>query len=247
MKLKLTRPLITFDLETTGTEVARDRIVQISVSKLYPNGDSVRKTKLINPTIPIPKEASDVHGIKDEDVKDAPTFREIASGLLATMSGCDLHGFNMLRFDLPLIVEEFLRCDIEFPEPDTRFVDSQVIFHRKEERTLSAALRFYCNEDHENAHDAEADVIATEKVLMAEIDRYEDVGDSVETLASFCIGDQPIVDFARKLTKKDGEIVFTFGKNEGRRVVDCVDYCYWMLRNDFPLHTKRVIRSLLNA
>ena len=247
MKLKLDRPIITYDLETTGVEVASDRIVQIAIKKRFPNGEYQMKTKLINPTIPIPKEASDIHGITDDIVKNSLPFKEIAQPLFEVMSGCDLLGYNILRFDLPLLVEEFLRCGINFPENDVKIIDSQTIFYKKEPRTLSAALMFYNNEELVDAHDAANDVNATEKVFFAQIERYSDMGDTVEELSSFCSDGKKIIDYAGKLSYNDNnEIIFTFGKNKGKKVTDDVNYVNWMLRSDFPLHTKMMLKKIIN-
>jgi len=244
--LILQKPLIIFDLETTGTDVSKDRIVQLSITKLFPNGSTQSKTKLINPTIPIPKEASDIHGITDDKVKNEPTFANISANLYGVLSGCDLCGFNILRFDLPLLIEEFLRCNIEFPEQETRFVDSLSIFFKKEERTLSAAYSFYCGKELEGAHDAENDVQATKEVLLEQIKRYNDIGNTVEELEKFCLDGKKIVDYAGKLSYNDqDEIVFTFGKWKDKRVLDHVDYATWMLTKDFTQNTERQLRKIL--
>jgi DNA polymerase-3 subunit epsilon len=245
MKLKLSRPLVFFDLETTGTDVARDRIVQISVLKLHPDGREETKTRLINPTVPIPAAATAIHHITDAEVADQPPFRELARGIHEFLRGADLAGFNSNRYDLPLLVEEFSRCGMLFPDPAAKLIDVQIIFHKKEERTLAAAYRFYCNKNLDEAHDAEADVRATLDVFQAQLERYGDLGSTVGELHVFCESDA-IVDFARKLALNDrGEIVFNFGKNRGKPVLSERDYAEWMLAGDFTENTKSVLRRIL--
>ena len=248
MNLKLKRPIVFFDLETTGVDAAKDRIVEISMVKIAVDGSKVVKTRRINPEIPIPAEATAVHGITDEDVKDEPTFKQIAKSLAQFIEGCDFGGFNSNRFDLPLLVEEFLRAGVECDFQRRKFVDVQTIFHRKEQRTLVAAYKFYCDKDLENAHSAEADTLATFEVLEAQIARYPDIGDTVEALAEFSAG-KLIVDFAGRMTLDDkGQEIFTFGKYKGRRVVDVFrddpSYYSWMMNGDFPQHTKKMITEI---
>ena len=248
MNLKLKRPIVFFDLETTGVDAAKDRIVEISMVKIGVDGSKVVKTRRINPEMPIPAEATAVHGITDEDVKDEPTFKQIAKSLAQFIEGCDFGGFNSNRFDLPLLVEEFLRAGVECDFQRRKFVDVQTIFHRKEQRTLVAAYKFYCDKDLENAHSAEADTLATFEVLEAQIERYPDIGDTVEALAEFSAG-KPIVDFAGRMTLDDkGQEIFTFGKYKGRRVVDVFrddpSYYSWMMNGDFPQHTKKMITEI---
>lgn len=248
MNLKLKRPIVFFDLETTGVDTSRDRIVEISMVKITPDGDKVVKTRRINPEMPIPAEATAVHGITDEDVRDEPTFRQIAKSLAQFIEGCDFGGFNSNRFDLPVLVEEFLRAGVDVDFKRRRFVDVQNIFHKKEQRTLVAAYKFYCDKDLENAHSAEADTLATYEVLEAQIERYPDIGDTVEALADFSThGD--IVDFAGRIALNDkGEEVFTFGKYRGRSVEEVFrqepSYYSWMMQGDFPLYTKKVITEI---
>lgn len=248
MNLKLKRPIVFFDLETTGVDTAKDRIVEISMVKIAVDGTKTVKTRRINPEMHIPEEATAVHGITDEDVKDEPTFKQIAKSLALFIEGCDFGGFNSNRFDLPVLVEEFMRAGVECDFQRRRFVDVQTIFHRKEQRTLVAAYKFYCDKDLENAHSAEADTMATYEVLEAQIERYPDIGDTVEALADFSAGN-PMVDFAGRLTLNEkGEEIFTFGKYKGRRVVDVFrddpSYYSWMMNGDFPLYTKKVITEI---
>lgn len=247
MKLQLTRPLAFFDLETTGTDIVVDRIVQISILKIYPDESEESRTRLINPEQGIPPEASAVHGISDADVAGQPAFRNVAVSLLQFLSGCDLAGFNSNRFDLPLLVEEFARCGMAFPESGCRLIDVQTIFHRKEERTLSAALKFYCDKVHTQAHDAEADVRATYEIFKRQLERYNDVGSTLDEVHAFC-NPMAVVDFARYLSiNESGETVFNFGKHKGKPVLQEVDYSRWMLEGEFPEATKMVLRRILEG
>ena len=248
MNLQLKRPIVFFDLETTGVDAAKDRIVEISMVKVAVDGTKTVKTRRINPEMSIPAEASAIHGITDEDVKGEPTFKQIAKSLAAFIEGCDFGGFNSNRFDLPLLVEEFMRAGVECDFQRRKFVDVQTIFHRKEQRTLVAAYKFYCDKDLENAHSAEADTMATYEVLEAQIERYPDIGNTVDALAEFSAG-KPMVDFAGRLTLNDnGEEIFTFGKYKGRKVMDVFrddpSYYSWMMNGDFPLYTKKIITEI---
>ncbi len=248
MKLQLNKPLIFLDLETTGTDILKDRVVQIAVLKRSPDGTEESRTRLINPTIPIPKAATAIHGISDDDVAGQPRFSEIARSFYDFLAGSDIAGYNSNNFDVPFLVEEFARAGIEWPQPDTRLIDVCTIFKRKEERTLSAAYLFYCSKDLEDAHNAEADVKATREVFENQLERYEDIGSlSIESLHEYCNRDG-IVDFARKLKKTpDGTIVFNFGQHKGKPVADHADYVSWMLESDFPQNTKAILRKLLAA
>ena len=248
MNLQLKRPIIFFDLETTGVDTANDRIVEISMVKVNTDGSKVVKTRRINPEMHIPEMATAVHGITDEDVKDEPTFRQIAKSLAAFIEGCDFGGFNSNRFDLPMLVEEFMRAGVEVDFSRRKFVDVQTIFHRKEQRTLVAAYKFYCDKDLENAHSAEADTLATYEVLEAQIERYGDIGSTVEELAEFS-STGPMVDFAGRLSlNEQGEEIFTFGKYKGRKVEDVFksdpSYYSWIMNGDFPLYTKKKITEI---
>ena len=248
MNLKLKRPIIFFDLETTGVDAAMDRIVEISMVKININGEKQVKTRRINPEMPIPAEATAVHGITDEDVKDEPTFKQIAKSLAKYIEGCDFGGFNSNRFDLPVLVEEFMRAVVDVDFRNRKFIDVQNIFHKKEQRTLVAAYKFYCDKDLENAHSAEADTLATYEVLEAQIERYGDIGSTVEELASFSTHNE-MVDFAGRISLNEkGEEIFTFGKYKGRKVEDVFrtepSYYSWMMQGDFPLYTKKVITEI---
>ena len=246
MKLRLARPLVFFDLETTGTNIVSDRAVQISVLKLHPDNSEEVRTRLINPECPIPPAATDVHGITDADVASQPPFKNVASSLVQFFSGSDIVGFNSNRFDLPLLVEEFARCGILFPEPDCKLIDVQTIYHKKEERTLSAAYKFYCNRILESAHNAEADVRATLEVFKNQLRRYDDIGTTIDEVHEFC-NPHAVVDFARYLSRNErGDIVYNFGKHKGKPVTQNLDYARWMLEGEFPEATKLILRRLID-
>ena len=250
MKLNLKRPIIFFDLETTGTDTSKDRIVEISMVKIALDGEQTIKTRRINPEMPIPAEATAVHHITDEDVKDCPTFKQIAKSLKAFMEGCDFGGFNSNRFDLPVLVEEFLRAGVDVDFRKRRYVDVQNIFHKKEERTLTAAYRFYCNKElGEAAHSAEADTLATYEVLLGQLERYDDLENDIEFLAKYSTRDQ-YADFAGRIAYNDnGEEIFTFGKYKGRLVAEVFaeepSYYDWMMKGDFPQYTKKIITEIM--
>jgi DNA polymerase III subunit epsilon len=255
MKLNLKLPLCFFDLETTGINITQDRIIEIAVIKLMPNGESIRKSNRINPTVPISAESSAIHGITNEDVKDKPTFKEVAKEYIKFFEGSDLAGFNILKFDMPMLVEEFLRAEIDFDYSRKKIIDAQRIFHIMEKRTLSAAFKFYCGGELTQAHSAEADTQATMDVLLAQVERYEnqDVTDSLgkkigtitnsaEALSQLTSAD--LVDLAGRMTKNEkGEAIFNFGKHKGKSVLkvfkDEPAYYDWMMNGDFALDTKR--------
>ena len=245
--LQLTKPLAFIDLETTGVNLGSDRIVEIAIIKILIDGSRSVKRKLINPLIPIPKGASDIHGITDEMVKDAPTFKAASQELKQMLDGCDIAGYNSNRFDIPLLMEEFLRSDVEFEMKGRRLVDVQNIFHKMEQRTLSAAYKFYCNKTLEGAHGAEVDASATHEILEAQVIRYPNLGNSVDTIIK-AIGEEVIVDFARRFVMENGIEVFNFGKHKGRPVADILksepQYYDWMLKGDFPQHTKLKLREI---
>lgn len=248
MELKLTRPICFFDLETTGIDVAKDRIVEISIFKVYPNGNKESKTWLVNPTIPIPAATTAVHGITDEKVANEPTFKELASQIHNMIKDSDLAGFNSDRFDIPLLAEELLRAEVDFDMKNRVSVDIQTIFHKKEERTLSAAYKFYCNESLENAHSAEADTMATYEILKAQLDRYEDLDNDMKWLSEFTTRKKS-VDFAGFIAlNKEGKEIFTFGKNKGQLVEEVLEkepgYYGWIQGADFPLYTKKVLTAI---
>ena len=248
MKLNLKRPIVFLDLETTGVDPAKDRIVEISLVKVMPDGSQEVKTRRLNPEMHIPEAASAVHGIHDEDVANCPTFREISKSLWSYISGCDFAGYNSNKFDIPVLVEEFLRAGIDVDMDKCRFIDLQNIFHRMEQRTLVAAYKFYCGKDLTQAHSAEADTLATYEVLKAQLDRYSELQNDVEFLSEFSARSQN-VDFAGRIIYDDkGVEVFNFGKHKGRSVAEVFrtepSYYAWMMNGDFPLYTKKVITAI---
>lgn len=248
MELKLTRPICFFDLETTGIEVAKDRIVEIAIFKVYPNGNKESKTWLVNPTIPIPAQSTAVHGITNEKIANEPTFKELSSQIYAMIKDSDLAGFNSDRFDIPLLAEELLRAEVDFDMKNRVSVDVQTIFHKKEERTLSAAYKFYCNQSLENAHSAEADTMATYEILKAQLDKYEDLENDIKSLSEFTTRKKS-VDFAGFIALNDkGQEIFTFGKHKGALVDEVFDkepgYFGWIQNADFPLYTKKVLTAI---
>ncbi len=248
-QLALKRPIVFFDLETTGTDYAKDRIVELAFVKLMPDGTRDSFVKRINPGMPIPESATAIHGITDEDVKDSPSFKQIAHQLNDWMKHCDLGGYNSSKFDLPLLAEEFLRAGVQVDFTERHMVDVQQIFFKMESRSLSAAYNFYCGKQLENAHSAEADILATIEVLEAQLDRYNELVNDVKALNDFTNG-EPYVDYARRIVMKDGHPVFNFGKYKGRRVEDVFNqepqYYDWMMQADFALHTKQKISEILN-
>ena len=260
MELNLKNPLCFFDLETTGTNITQDRIIEIAVIKVMPNGETLRKSDLVNPNIPIPVESSMFHGLKDEDVKGKPTFKELAKEYARFLEGADLAGFNILKFDVPVLVEEFLRAGVEFDYTRKKIIDAQRIFHLMEKRTLSAAYRFYLNKELNESHTAEADTQASMEVLMAQLARYDgqpvvdglgntlgEIKNNMDELARLTSSD--LVDLAGRIIKNDkGEEVFNFGKHKNKRVLDVFksepSYYDWMMNGDFPQDTKRKLTEI---
>lgn len=249
MKLQLTRPIAFIDLETTGINITLDRIVELAIVKISPDGTKLVKRKLINPLMPIPASSSAIHGITDEMVKDAPSFKQVANEIKQFIEGADLGGYNSNRFDIPMLLEEFLRAGIEYTVDGKKLVDVQKIFHMMEQRTLSAAYKFYCSKTLEGAHGAEADATATWEVLEAQLERYPQIGDSVESIVKFT-GEDDIVDFARRFVKDKGVEVFNFGKHKGKPVAQVLkeepQYYDWMMKGDFPINTKQKLTEMLN-
>ena len=245
--LQLTKPLAFIDLETTGINLATDRIIEIAIVKVLPDGKRSIKRKLINPQIPIPKQTSDLHGITNEMVKDAPKFKEVAHELKQMLDGCDIAGYNSNRFDIPMLVEEFLRAEVDFDMKGRRLIDVQNIFHRMEQRTLSAAYKFYCNKVLDGTHSAEIDATATHEILIAQLERYPDLGNSIDSVLKL-IGEEPIVDFARRFILENGVEVFNFGKYKGRAVAEVLrtepQYYDWMMKGDFPQYTKQKLTEI---
>ncbi|WP_435255144.1 exonuclease domain-containing protein [Tenacibaculum sp. A30] len=248
MNLNLTKPIVFFDLETTGINIAKDRVVEISILKVFPNGNKESKTWLVNPEIEIPAEATAVHGITNEKVVTEPTFKELAGKINEMISDSDLAGFNSNRFDIPLLAEELLRAGIDFDMNNRKAVDVQTIFHKKEQRTLSAGYQFYCGKDLEGAHSAEADTNATYEILLAQVDRYDDLENTVEALSEFSTHGKR-ADFAGFiLFNEDDQEIFSFGKYKGRTVEEVLKenpgYNAWIQNADFPLYTKKVLREI---
>ena len=248
MELQLTKPICFFDLETTGTNVAKDRIVEISILKVHPNGNKESYTWRVNPEMPIPAGAAAIHGITDEMVANEPTFKELAPKVHALMKDSDLGGFNSNRFDIPLLAEEMLRAEIDFDMKGRVSIDVQTIFHKMEQRTLSAAYKFYCDKKLDDAHSAEADTKATYEVLKAQLAKYDALENDTKFLAEFS-SRKKFADFAGFIIyNKKGEECFSFGKHKNKRVVDVLEqepgYFGWLLNADFPLYTKKVLTAI---
>lgn len=261
MQLQLKKPIVFLDLETTGINIVTDRIVEIALIKVNTNGTEEEKLMRINPETPIPDESSQIHGIYDDDVKDAPTFKSVAKSLAQFIEGCDLGGFNSNRFDIPLLAEEFLRADVDVDLKKNKFIDVQAIFHKMEKRTLVAAYKFYCNKELENAHSAMADTKATYEVLKSQLDRYENVEfadqkgqktvpivNDIEMLSEFSSYDRNVDFVGRIVYDENGVEVFNFGKNKGIPVEKVLQeqpgYFGWILNSEFPLYTKKVLTQL---
>lgn len=249
MELNLKNPIIFFDIETTGLNVATDRIVEISMIKVMPDGSKETRTRRLNPTIPISPEAEAIHHISDEDVKDCPTFRQIAKSLAQWMQGCDIAGYNSAKFDIPLLSEEFLRAGVDFDFRKRNLVDVQNIFHKMEQRTLVAAYKFYCHKELSQAHSAEGDTTATLEVLEAQLDRYAGtLKNDIKFLAEFSAKSKA-ADYAGRIVYNDKDIpVFNFGKHKGKAVTDVLrtepSYYSWIMNGDFTLDTKKVITDI---
>ena len=248
MELNLIKPIVFFDLETTGINIAIDKVVEISILKVFPNGNKESKTWLVNPEIAIPQESSDIHGITNEKVVTEPTFKELAPKINEMIADSDLAGFNSNRFDIPLLAEELMRAGIDFDMKNRKAIDVQVIFHKKEQRTLGAGYQFYCGKELEGAHGAEADTNATYEILLAQLDKYEDIGNTVDALSEFSTHGKR-ADFAGfiLMNDKDQEI-FSFGKYKGRTVEEVLKenpgYNNWIQNADFPLYTKKVLKEI---
>ncbi|MDA0778788.1 MAG: 3'-5' exonuclease [Bacteroidetes bacterium] len=247
MNIKLTRPLVIFDLETTGVQVATDRIVEIYCIKIQPDGSEEHLHQLLNPTVPIPPEVSAIHGIWDKDVIDKPTFQEFSTMLNAFLGDCDFGGFNSNRFDFPLLAEEFYRAGVSF-DTNRKFIDAQRIFHRMEPRNLTAAYKVYCNKELTDAHSAKADTVATWEIIKAQVDYYPEIIGDIDFLNEFS-GESEFFDFARRIKRgENGEAYFNFGKYAGQKVVEVFKenrgYYDWMMKGDFPENTKSVITKL---
>jgi DNA polymerase-3 subunit epsilon len=248
--LSLIRPIAFLDLETTGVNLSTDRIVEIAIVKILPDQTRQVKRKLLNPEMPIPVASSDIHGITNDMVKDAPTFKQAGNEIKQFLHDCDLGGYNSNRFDIPILMEEFLRAGMDVDLSNRRMVDVQHIFYSMEPRTLSAAYKFYCQKELINAHSAEVDINATIEVFMSQLERYNQLGSSVDSILSI-IGEEKIVDYARRFSFDDkGVEVFNFGKYKGKSVSEVLKsephYYDWMMRGDFPLHTKQKLTEIMN-
>lgn len=248
--LTLTKPIAFIDLETTGVSISTDRIVEIAIIKILPDQSRVVKRKIINPQMAIPQSSTDIHGITNEMVKDAPTFKEVANEVKVFIDGCDLGGYNSNRFDIPVLMEEFLRAGLNIDLSTRKMVDVQHIFYNMEPRTLTAAYKFYCQKELVDAHSAEADIAATIDVFLAQLDKYTQLGNTVESVLNV-IGEDKIVDYARRFSFDDKGIeVFNFGKHKGRSVLDVIkaepSYYDWIMKGDFPLHTKQKLTEIYN-
>ena len=248
MNLKLTKPICFFDLETTGINITKDRIVEISILKVYPNGTEESKTWLVNPEMTIPAEVIAIHGITNEKVANEPTFKQLAKAVYNMIKDSDLGGFNSNRFDIPLLAEEMLRAEVDFDMKKRVSVDVQTIFHKMEQRTLSAAYKFYCDKNLDDAHSAEADTNATYQVLKAQLEQYDELENNIKFLSDFS-SRKKFADFAGFIVfNKEGEECFSFGKHKGKRVIDILDqepgYFGWLLNADFPLYTKKVLEAI---
>ncbi len=245
--LQLKKPLAFIDLETTGVNPGTDRIVEIAIVKILPDGTKSVKCKRINPGMPIPKSSSDIHGITDEMVKDVPTFKQVAQELKQMLDGCDFAGYNSNRFDIPLLMEEFLRAEVDFDMKNRKLLDVQNIFHKMEPRTLTAAYKFYCSKSLDGAHSAEVDATATYEILEAQIKHYSDLGNNIDSILKV-IGEDQVVDFARRFVMENGTEVFNFGKFKGRPVSEVLkaepQYYDWMMKGDFPQHTKQKLTEI---
>jgi DNA polymerase-3 subunit epsilon len=249
MILQLQRPIAFIDLETTGVNISTDKIIEIAVVKILPDGNKLSKRKLLNPQMPIPASSTAVHGITDEMVKDAPTFKQIANEIKQFIDNCDLGGYNSNRFDIPMLIEEFMRAGLDFSTDGRRMIDVQKVFHLMEQRTLSAAYKFYCDKCLDEAHSAEADAHATWEILLAQIERYPNIGTTIEQIVKFT-GEDDIVDFARRMIRINGVEVFNFGKHKGKVVSEVLkvepQYYDWMMKGDFAINTKQKLTEILN-
>ena len=248
MNLKLEKPIVFFDLETTGVQVSSDRIVEISILKIFPNGNKETKTWLVNPTIPIPSESTEIHGISNEKVKNEPTFKELAPEIFKIIHNCDLAGYNSNKFDIPLLAEEFLRVGVDFDMKNRKAVDVQNIFHKMEQRTLIAAYKFYCNKELINAHSAEADTTATYEILLSQLEKYEELENNINFLSEFSLLGGKFADMAGFIRyNNSGEEILSFGKYKGVTLKQIwkenKGYFSWIQNADFPLYTKNIMRN----
>lgn len=249
MNLQLERPIVFIDLETTGINVSTDKIVEIAMVKIAPDGSKTIKRKLVNPEMIIPDAVIAIHGITNEMIKEAPSFKQVANEIKQFIEGADLGGYNSNRFDIPMLNEEFLRAGISVDIESKKLLDVQKVFHKMEQRTLKAAYKFYCDKNLEDAHSAEADAVATWEVLEAQVQRYPTIGNTVASIVKFT-GEDQIVDFAGRFIMENGVEIFNFGKHKGKKVVQVLkeepQYYDWMMKGDFALHTKQKLTDILN-
>ncbi len=248
--LQLHRAVAFIDLETTGLNLSSDRIIEIAIIKIMPDNTRVVKRKILNPEMPIPLKSSEIHGITDEMVKDAPTFKQVANEIKQFLENCELGGYNSNRFDIPLLMEEFLRAEIDVDLSNRKMIDVQHIFYTMEPRTLSAAYKFYCEKELMNAHSAEVDIEATIEVFLAQVEKYKQLGNTVESILSV-IGEEKVIDYARRfIYDEKGIEVFNFGKYKGKSIIETLknepQYYDWIMRGDFPLHTKKKLTEIFN-
>ncbi len=250
MKLNLTKPIIFFDLETTGLKISTDRIIELAAIKILPDGNKKTKTWLLNPTIPIPKEVSEIHGFTNENIKEKPTFKDKAIDIFGFFAGCDLGGYNSDKFDIPLLAEEFIRVDLDFNLDNRNTIDIQNIFHKLEKRTLTAAYKFYCNKNLDNAHSAMADTTATYEILLAQISKYEEIENNIESLSKFSNLRGECADLAGFIKfNNDGDEVLSFGKYRNVSLKEIWEknpgYFSWISNADFPMFTKKIIKNFV--
>jgi DNA polymerase-3 subunit epsilon len=246
--LQLTKPLAFIDIEATGSNPSTDRIVEIAIIKHLPDGNRTIKRKLINPGIPIPKVVQDIHGISDDMIKDAPAFKQAAHEIKQFLDGCDISCYNAYRLDMPLLMEEFIRAGVEFDMKGRKLVDVQKIFHQMEQRTLAAAYKFYCNKSLDGAHGAEVDAVATAEILQAQVEKYPQLGNTLDSIIK-AIGEDNVIDYARRFIYDDkGTELFNFGKHKGRPVADVLkaepQYYDWMMKGEFPMNTKQKLTEM---
>ncbi|MFI5203829.1 MAG: exonuclease domain-containing protein [Flavobacteriales bacterium] len=252
MPIKLNRSLCLIDLETTGVDVATARIVEIAILKINPDNSRSEFVERLNPGVPIPPESTEFHKITDEDIKNAPTFAQVAASVIDFIEDADMAGYNSNKFDIPVLAEEFLRAGIDFDFRSRRFIDVQNIFHKMEQRTLFAAYKFYCNKELINAHSAKADIEATWEILEAQVERYSELKNDVSSLSEFSKGKVNFLDHAQRIAVNEkNEAIINFGKHKGKRVMDVFksepSYYSWMMNGDFPLYTKKVITDIKNS
>lgn len=248
MNVQMSKPIIFFDIETTGLDISKDRIVEIYAKRIFPNQAEDEFYSKVNPEIHVPQQAVKVHGLSNDVLKNEPTFQQIGQKLFDFFQNCDVGGYNIIRFDVPFLIEEFLRNDFENPLEDANFADSMLIFHKMMPRNLAGALHYYTGEKLENAHSAKADVLATIEIFNSQLHRHSELPSNVKEIEKFSMNGRSVIDFGGYFVKdQSGDIVFNFGKYRNKKALDHTDYLDWMLNNDFPIQTKQFIQSLLNT